>query len=346
MAAVVADTPDNRFKRLLSNSTSISIGSEKIDLRGVEIATNLLADYYKISNSACFTPTLKMIAFIKNFDGRIIDRSSGIYSYSDLEIIIESLGRESDDGIGLSGLVITENIKPKLDSGVELIQNLKQQYPECRSPFLYIPLSLIPLNLLNSAESSHANGILIGRNGTVFRIEPQYDTSVNVKIHNGINSAIVDIANKIGLKDPRFVELNDVCPQAITLDKNCIFWTLFIMNEILRNMYKIKDPNDVIKLYISKPKPELDALIKNFKTELITKIIPGMLASRKISWPDFEAFRKQHPDYVGGKNGFKKSQKNNRIKNGRKTKQNRRRRTRRKGNSQTSNVRHSSKFTS
>jgi hypothetical protein len=205
---------------------------------------------------------------------------------------------------------------------------------------------LIAITLKGSPQSAHANGILIGRNGTVFRIEPQYDPKIGVKMNKDINSAVVDIANKIGLRDPRFVELNDVCPQAITLDENCIFWTLFIMNEILRNMYKIKDPNDVIKLYVGKPKPELDALIKNFKTELITKIIPGMLASRKISWPDFEAFRKQYPDYIGGKNGFKKTRKNNRIKNGRKTKQNRRRRTRRKGNSQASNVRHNSKFTS
>jgi hypothetical protein len=344
MAAVGAD-PDNRFIILLSNPTSISIGSEKLDLTGIEIATSLLADYYKLENSACFTPGLTMISYIQYYEGHAVNGSSGIYSTDRLEEVSKTLNDELDR-TQLSIMVDRIKIKPKLDSSVELIQNLKQQYPKCSSPFLYIPLTLIAITLKGYPQSAHANGILIGRNGTVFRIEPQYDPKIGVKIDKNIDSAVVDIANQIGLKDPRFVELNDVCPQAITLDENCIFWTLFIMNEILRNMYKIKDPNDVIKLYVSKPKPELDALIKNFKTELITKIIPGALANRKISWPDFEAFRKQYPEYVGGKNGFKKSQKNNRIKNGRKSKQNRRRRTRRKGNSQASNIRRSSKFTS
>jgi hypothetical protein len=338
---------DSGFKLLLSNKTSILYGSaEELVLYGVEITTSLLSEYYKISNSACFTPGLTMVYYIQKDDGGVIDSSSGIYSYDGFERVSRTIDPESDDGIMLPVAASLKNIKSKLDSSVELIGDLKQQYPECSSPFLYIPLFLTPISLKNPTQSGHANGILIGRNGTVFRIEPQYDPKANLKVEKEINSAIVDIANQIGLKDPRFVELNDVCPQAITLDKNCIFWTLFIMNEILRNMYKIKDPNDVIKMYVSKPKPELDALIKNFKTELITKIIPETLANRKISWPKFEEFRRNYPDYVGGKNGFKKSRKNNRIKNGRKSKQNRRRRTRRKGNSQASNVRHSSKFTS
>lgn len=325
--------PDNRFKLLLSNPTTIISGSEKLDLDGVDIAMEFLADYYKISNSACFTPGLTMISYIQYYEGHAVNGSSGIYSTDRLEGVSNTLADETDR-MHLSFIVDTKKIKSKLDSSIELIETLKQQYPQCRSPFLYIPLTLIPISLKDPAQSSHANGILIGRNGTVFRIEPQYDPKIGIKINKDINSAVVDIADKIGLKDPRFVELNDVCPQAITLDENCIFWTLFIMNEILRNMYKIKDPNDVIKIYMSKSKEELDALIKNFKTELITKIIPGALASRKISWPDFAAFRKQYPDYVGGKNGFKKTRKNRLNKNGRKTKQNRRRRTRRKGNSQ------------
>lgn len=337
---------DKRFKVLLSNTTTIITGSEKLDLTGIEIATSLLADYYKLENSACFTQNLNMITYISLNKGRALGKTSGIYSYDELERIQTAIGRDSHYGTMLSGVSAYTDIRKRLDSNAELIGTLRQQYPQCRSPFLYIPLTLIALDTTNLKLPYHANGILIGRNGTVFRIEPQFDPKISGVVDEGIKSAIVDIADKIGLKDPRFVELNDVCPQAITLDENCIFWTLFIMNEILRNMYKIKDPNDVIKLYVSKPKLELDALIKNFKTELITKIIPRTLAIRKISWPDFEEFRKQYPDYVGGKNGFKKSQKNNRIKNGRKTKQNRRRRTRRKGNSQASNVRHSSKFTS
>jgi hypothetical protein len=346
MAAVVADTPDNRFKRLLSNPTTIIVGSEKLDLIGVEVATSLLSDYYKLENSACFTQNFNMITYVSLGKGRVLEQTSGIYSYDVLERIQTAIGRDSHYGTMLSGVFAYTDVRKRLDSNVELIGNLKKQYPECRSPFLYIPLTLIPLDTTNIKQSYHANGILIGRNGTVFRIEPQFDPKISSVVDEGIKSAIVDIANKIGLRDPRFVELNDVCPQAITLDKNCIFWTLFIMNEILRNMYKIKDPNDVIKLYVSKPKPELDALIKNFKIELITKIIPGALASRKMAWPDFEEFRKKYPEYIGGKNGFNKTRKNNRIKNGRKPKQNRRRRTRRKGNSQASNVRHRSKFTS
>ena len=336
---------DAGFKHLLSNPATITADSENIVLYGVEIATSLIADYYNLEKSACFTQNLNMVTYISLNKGRVLAKTSGIYSYDALEKIQTAVGTNSLIGTQLAAVFAYTDIRKRLDSNVELIGNLKKLYPECRSPFLYIPLTLIPLDTTNIKESFHANGILLGRNGTVFRIEPQFDPKISDVVNEGIKSAIVEIADKIGLKDPRFVELNDVCPQAITLDENCIFWTLFIMNEILRNMYKIKDPNDVIKLYSSKPKPELDGLIKNFKRELATKIIPEILASRKMSWPAFEEFRKKYPDYVGGKNGIKGTKKN-KSKNGRKTKQNRRRRTRRKGNSQASNVRHRSKFTS
>jgi hypothetical protein len=336
---------DAGFKRILSNPTTLNTGSEKVVLYGVEIATSLLADHYNLETSSCFSQNINMVTYISLNKGRVLANSSGIYSYDALEKIQTAIGTNTPFGAQLAAVSAYTDIRKRLGSNVELIGNLKKLYPECRSPFLYIPLTLIPLDASNIKESFHANGILLGRNGTVFRIEPQFDPKISGVVDEGIKSAIVEIADKIGLRDPRFVELNDVCPQAITLDKNCLFWTLFIMNEILRNMYKIKDPNDVIKLYSSKPKSELDGLIKNFKRELATKIIPGILASRKMSWPDFEEFRKNYPDYVGGKNGIKGTKKN-KSKNGRKTKQNRRRRTRRKGNSQASNVRHASKFTS
>jgi hypothetical protein len=336
---------DAGFTQLLSNPTTLNTGSEKVVLYGVEIATSLLADHYNLETSSCFSQNINMVTYISLNKGRVLAKSIGIYSYDALEKIQTAIGVGTLPGAQLAAVSAYTNIRQRLGSNVELIGNLKKLYPECRSPFLYIPLTLIPLDPSNMDGPFHANGILLGRNGTVFRIEPQFDPKISGVVDEGIKSAIVEIADKIGLRDPRFVELNGVCPQAITLDKNCLFWTLFIMNEILRNMYKIKDPNDVIKLYSSKPKPELDGLIKNFKRELATKIIPGILVSRKISWPDFEEFRKKYPDYVGGKNGIKGTKKN-KSKNGRKTKQNRRRRTRRKGNSQASNVRHASKFTS
>ena len=188
------------------------------------------------------------------------------------------------------------------------IENIKTFFKSgCRNDYMYIPLRLMPLIFANvprqvrNSISGHANGILIRRSkGTVMRLEPDNTTSL-LGGDEAIKSGITEFASEIGLVNPTFVDIEMMCPQMLTRDKNCAFWTMYMFKEILQNIFK-KDPNEVIKEMTSKI-DQLPTMIENFKKELTTTIIPSQLSALGIkSWPDFEtSFRR------GGKNGKRKS---------------------------------------
>lgn len=161
---------------------------------------------------------------------------------------------------------------------LSVIRNL---YLNCKADqYFFIPITLIPFMRLTSPNySRHANGLFISKaKGTVYRIEPQYYNNTTdqykKKIDEKLNNSIKDLVNKIGLKDPTLIPITVKCPQAIVEDKNCIFWSQFIFIEIIRNLYKIKDPNLIIQEISSKPAKELKTMIYNFKKDLFTKWFP------------------------------------------------------------------------
>jgi len=188
---------------------------------------------------------------------------------------------------------------------------IKKQVRECSGDqFVFIPLTLYPRD--SHKVASHANGIIISKaRGTVMRIEPQLKESElkgkTKDYHDNIERGIVKFAEMIGLSDPTVERINYTCPQGITDDKNCIFWTIFLTYQILKNLYKKQHPNITIQAISAKPKEELDTLMRNFKSELVTKIIPATFAFAKktsgqtVSWPALDAIRAR---YGGNKNGF------------------------------------------
>ena len=173
------------------------------------------------------------------------------------------------------------------DGGIPV---LKSEYQNCVGSvdFFFIPLVLIhALDPLNN--SRHANGILVSKSkGTYFRIEPQYSSEDETRldtenIYRGIEKAL----NEIGAKDFKRTELNTVCPQNLTNDENCLFWTAYVAREIIRNMYKNNDPNTTITNITARGKQQLEKDIQQFKQEIWTKT-REFLAVQKLIWVEYQ----------------------------------------------------------
>jgi hypothetical protein len=176
------------------------------------------------------------------------------------------------------------------DGGIPALQ---YEYKNCVGSvdFFFIPLVLIH-GIDPTSHSRHANGILVSKSkGTYFRIEPQYSSEDEPrmdtpKIYEGIEKAL----NEIGAKDFKRTELNTVCPQNLTNDQNCLFWTAYIAREIIRNIYKNQDPNTTIASVTARGLPQLQKDIDTFKQEIWIATLK-FLAKERITWEEYDALR-------------------------------------------------------
>lgn len=174
------------------------------------------------------------------------------------------------------------------------ITAIKHYYKYCVGSvdFFYIPLMLIPITY-PATTMRHANGLLVSKSkGTYFRIEPEYSRSepnLEVpKIYEGIEKAL----NEIGAKNFTRTELNMTCPQNLTQDLNCLFWSAYVSREILRNMYKNQDPNTTIAQITALGKDKLEQEIKLFNEKLMESTLK-YLADKNVTWKEYEATRAQ-----------------------------------------------------
>lgn len=172
----------------------------------------------------------------------------------------------------------------------EIISDIRNDYRNCPSDqYFFIPLLLIPFVPIKLKWSSHANGILISKaKGTVYRIEPQYSSELDAATQKKIDNGIIRFVNEIGLRDPTLKKISVKCPQAVVHDENCIFWTLFIFEEIAKNMYKNKTVDQIVQEISSKPIPQLEDMIYNYKKKLFGTLIPSFLKENKLKWPEYE----------------------------------------------------------
>ena len=159
------------------------------------------------------------------------------------------------------------------------IPTLQHEFQQCQSDYFYIPLSLLPVL---SSFPAHSNGLLIHRsNGTVYRIEPAYDPQEQsnrdvVEIEAKLDQGILAALREIGVTNPSLYDFNITCPQAIARDQNCMFWTVYIVHEILKQM-GTKEPRDVVRELTANP-PD----ITSFKQELESKLSPDVLAKNEM----------------------------------------------------------------
>lgn len=168
------------------------------------------------------------------------------------------------------------------------IKHFRNQFLNCPSDqFFFIPLITVPF-LANAIQPNHANGIFISKaKGTVFRIEPQYSSELNKEREDLIDKGVLDLVDKIGLKNPTLKKITVDCPQSVVQDNNCVFWSTMIFEEVLKNMYK-KDINSTIQELTSKSKEELNDLIYKYKTDLFSNKVPLILKEWEVQWPDYE----------------------------------------------------------
>jgi len=206
-----------------------------------------------------------------------------------------------------------------LDDNYTMISELKEYISTCEHNLVFIPIMLIniagfriPLDI-----TDHVNGILISKkDGKFLVIEPRRDpekipeTRDDVIMEEQIESGYIKLITALGIENPVNVSLYDVvCPQAVTNDINCIFWTLLICQAILMRSDDLDHVKEVIRFYSSKPKGELVTIIQEFKAKLIREIIPEYLRESGETWPDIEKFNIDFPGYNGAGRRHKKTRK-------------------------------------
>lgn len=294
------------LRDLYSKKTQLITKDGSVSIHGADVMSFCVERYYRGFAKGCTTPPVTMSGYFAYKDTSNTIKYSSVFAG---EYLSDSL--LAKDTLGVIHLGHASMFF--VDKDDERLTQLKTVFKtQCRNDYFYIPLNILPLVHTNiSSEVSrtipgHANGILIRRSkGTVMRIEPQNSPEFDSKINKAINTGIIKLVNEIGLVNPTFVELNEVCPQALTKDKNCAFWTMFIFKEILQNIFK-KDPNQVIDDLVSRP--DLPKIISNFQKELITIVIPSQLKEAGYRWPEFDTMIKGFPlvgpaPKLGGKNG-------------------------------------------
>lgn len=204
------------------------------------------------------------------------DRVAGIYKVSQLPPdLMEEYKKKR--GVFYAGL--------KTDAGVAA---LKESFKNCVGSvdFFYIPLTLVYSP--NIFSPRHANGILVSKSkGTYFRVEPQF--SPEGADTPQIDEGIKNILNDIGAVDFKQIALNVLCPQFVTNDTECQFWSAYLTLEIIRNMYKNPDPNTTIKQVTSMNNtPEkLKETIEKFKKQ-VWKSTLDSLAKGNMKWVEYE----------------------------------------------------------
>jgi len=213
-------------------------------------------------------------------------------------------------------VILSETVKHFLGRNDTAILKIKDSLSSCPHNLVFIPLMLLNLAGFDMPPDilDHQNGILISKKDSkVLRIEPEYYPELSTEEHErrqeAINDGIINIVKAVGIENPVIVSLNQVCPQAVTRDLNCIFWTLFICQEIMISEHGLDNPNEIIRFYSSKPPGELATIIQEFKAKLIREIIPEYLRESGDSWPELEKFNIDFPGYNGAGKRRRKTRK-------------------------------------
>lgn len=166
------------------------------------------------------------------------------------------------------------DVSDKLDLDFT-IEHIKKKFRECASNnYFVISLTATPLRALAEGESyiTHSNILVIAKNrGIVYWIEPQ--TTINKTYEDSMISAIKTLVTEIGMVDPTVVNPVEVCPQAVTKDENCMFWSLTLFFLLLLNPQE-RDHNVLIKRFMEKypTKEALEGYINGLKGHIKTAI--------------------------------------------------------------------------
>jgi hypothetical protein len=189
--------------------------------------------------------------------------------------------------------------KLKLD---EIWENVKLAIQNPSIKVITIPLSkLIYYEGINSNTTSlihHANYIVIRKAAKLwYLVEPERNTSSNLdfkdkldkrfehRILSEIGKRVDDAAGEEYTYDP----IRVTCPQAITKDENCIWWSLLLAYMLAQNSETI-DFNMLLKKILRTYSSDLPSLIESFKVFLVEKAYTSM-EELGFEMEDFTALR-------------------------------------------------------
>lgn len=153
------------------------------------------------------------------------------------------------------------------------IEDIKKKFRECLSDNLFVVhLEVVPLEDIDIKQyTTHSNILVIAKNrGTVYWIEPQ--TTINPTYEKLMITSIKNLVAEIGMPDATIINPVEVCPQAVTQDRNCMFWTYVIFLLIMLNPQE-RDHNIIINRFMEKypTKESLETYMNNFKRDLFSK---------------------------------------------------------------------------
>lgn len=215
----------------------------------------------------------------RTVDGYKINSLFGTYKQSDLEPNLALLTQYSEDQKKYIRMMIKNTIGNTWET--YSFETIKKKFRECASSnYFTVYLSLKPLTD-QLGTSAHANMLVIAKNrGVVYWIEPQTKL-MEVNYTNELHKSIKKLVEDLGMADPTIINPVQVCPQTITGDLNCMFWTYLIFILILLNPNK--DHNDLVKQFLSKysTKELLTRYIDGFKRNTLETLAPSAGRRRK-----------------------------------------------------------------
>ena len=204
-----------------------------------------------------------------------------------------------------------ENLKNKITIAKH-IENFKN----CTKPFMFIPIGSFSYDIYVKDEKLiykvgyHANGLLLGKDGRVIRIEPSNNFS-DPKEERLFDKKILEFAELIGVPSPRMIPIYPTCPQTVLNrerydpkedkeDFNCLFWTFFLYTKITELGFD-RDPNEAVAEYSyqnsTMTRKRLVNIIEDFKVKLVSEIIPKGLEILRWDWGAFSRFREDDLKY-------------------------------------------------
>ena len=147
------------------------------------------------------------------------------------------------------------------------LDQIKEEFEECKNLQYFIYVALFNIR---PETGGHANLLLLNKDDKrVTWIEPQYDQNITERNKKLITNVIVKLLKHLGIPPNEYtIDLpKGQCPQAITQDTNCMFWT-FLLTVFL--VFNPKSTIDEVRSAIIKKYPTKELLskyVESFKAD-------------------------------------------------------------------------------
>lgn len=191
---------------------------------------------------------------IVNGELQSVDPIFGMYKdieFAKLEEKVKASGLPEDQQRQVKESYTLSNASLLMTSEMQSFEVIKKKFKECALNNLFVvSLTVTPVGDSRYNLSSHANILIIAKNrGVVYWIEPQ--TTVDAVYERKMVTAIKTLVTDIGMSDPTVITPVEVCPQALTGDRNCMFWAYMIFFILMLNPAE-RDHNVLINRYMGK----------------------------------------------------------------------------------------------